>query len=310
MAITGVMRPGHAAIRVLELEPAVAYYTDTLGLMETGRDEQGRVYFKCWDEHDAYSVIVHEADSPGLEYMGFRVDSEATLDALAGSIEGSGLATDLKWMPAGELRETGRRFQFRAPSGHLFELFASKTAAGIATGDLNPAPWPDGLRGMSPTHFDHCALSGTHIQETVRLFCDVLGFKVAEEIIVGEHDQEQIVGSFLTCSNKPHDVAFLAYPEPGKLHHMSFGTQSWSDLLRAADIISKKDVMLDIGPTRHGVTRGQTIYFFDPSGNRNEVFAGGYLHYPDRPKIRWTGEESPRYTQLDSIPISRSVLSV
>jgi catechol 2,3-dioxygenase len=30
-------------------------------------------------------------------------------------------------------------------------------------------------------------------------------------------------------------------------------------------------------PARHGITRGTTIYFFDPAGNRNEVFAGlGY----------------------------------
>ena len=33
---------------------------------------------------------------------------------------------------------------------------------------------------------------------------------------------------------------------------------------------------IDIGPTRHGITRGHTIYFFDPVGNRNEVFTGGY----------------------------------
>ena len=26
------------------------------------------------------------------------------------------------------------------------------------------------------------------------------------------------------------------------------------------------------------LTRGKTIYFFDPSGNRNEAFAGGYMH--------------------------------
>ena len=31
---------------------------------------------------------------------------------------------------------------------------------------------------------------------------------------------------------------------------------------------------VDIGPTQHGITRGETIYFFDPAGNRNEVFAG------------------------------------
>ena len=45
---------------------------------------------------------------------------------------------------------------------------------------------------------------------------------------------------------------------------------------------------VDIGPTQHGITRGETIYFFDPSGNRNEVFAGGYEAYPDRPTVIWT----------------------
>jgi len=48
---------------------------------------------------------------------------------------------------------------------------------------------------------------------------------------------------------------------------------------------------VDIGPTRHGATRGYTIYFFDPSGNRNEVFAGGYTYYPDSPLRTWTGDE-------------------
>jgi catechol 2,3-dioxygenase len=32
------------------------------------------------------------------------------------------------------------------------------------------------------------------------------------------------------------------------------------------------------------------VYFFDPSGNRNEVFAGGYIHYPDKPAITWYDE--------------------
>ena len=48
------------------------------------------------------------------------------------------------------------------------------------------------------------------------------------------------------------------------------------------------DIPIDVGPTRHGITRGRTIYFFDPSGNRNEVFAGGYTYYPDNPTRRWT----------------------
>ena len=61
---------------------------------------------------------------------------------------------------------------------------------------------------------------------------------------------------------------------------------AWKLLVgHAADIIARYNIALDIGPTRHGITRGQTIYFFDPSGNRNEVFSGGYIHYPDHPVL-------------------------
>ena len=52
MAINGVLRPGHVAIRVSEMEAAVRHYTEVLGLIETARDAQGRVFLKAWDEHD------------------------------------------------------------------------------------------------------------------------------------------------------------------------------------------------------------------------------------------------------------------
>ena len=77
----------------------------------------------------------------------------------------------------------------------------------------------------------------------------------------------------------------------GKFHHASFVLDNWRDVLKAADIIAKKNVPLDIDPTRHGITRGETIYFFDPSGNRNEVFSGGYIYYPDKPVLTWTDDE-------------------
>lgn len=52
MAMTGVLRPGHISLRVLDLEEGINFYKNTLGLVETGRDDQGRVYFKAWDERD------------------------------------------------------------------------------------------------------------------------------------------------------------------------------------------------------------------------------------------------------------------
>ncbi len=83
----------------------------------------------------------------------------------------------------------------------------------------------------------------------------------------------------------------VRHAEPGKLHHVSFLLESWEQVLRAADIMSMHRVSIDIGPTRHGVTRGTTIYFFDPSGNRMETFCGGNHWYPDWKPTTWTWDE-------------------
>jgi len=37
------------------------------------------VYLKAWDEHDHHSVVLRQAETPGMDYYGFKVDSKATL---------------------------------------------------------------------------------------------------------------------------------------------------------------------------------------------------------------------------------------
>ena len=293
MALTGVLRPGHVAIRVLEMEPALKHYRDVLGLTEVARDDQGRVFLKAWDEHDHHSVVLREADESGMDYMGWKVDSPATLKKLAGAIEASGLCSDLQWIAAGEHPETGERFRFTIPTGHAMELYAEKKYVGNNCGtdgpNINPDPWPEGLHGIAAIRYDHCLLYGDDLDGTVKLFTEVLGFSLAEKIVT-KNNPDFMIGAFLTCSNKAHDVAFVRQPVKGKFHHASFLLGSWEQVLKAADILSRTKTSIDIGPTRHGITRGETVYFFDPSGNRNEVFAGGYHYYPDRPAITWYDE--------------------
>lgn len=289
MAMTGVLRPGHIALRVLDLDAAVRHYTEVLGLSETGRDARGRVYLKAWDEADHHSVVLRQADAAGMDYLGWKVDSDATLDRLAAQLEASPLATETQWIPAGEQPRCGRRFRFIVPTGHAMELFAQKDIVGCATGYQNPEPWPDDLRGMAPSRFDHCLLYGDDLDGAVELFIEILGFNLTEQVVADGGKLQ--IAAFLACSNKAHDVAFIRQPVKDRLHHVSFQLGSWNEVLRAADIISKRRVPLDLGPTRHGITRGETIYFFDPSGNRNEVFSGGYIWYPDKPTITWTDDQ-------------------
>ena len=308
MAITGVLRPGHIVLRVLDLEAAVKHYTQSIGLYETGRDAEGRVFMKAWDEFDHHSVILREADEAGMDYFGFRVDSEASLEDFAAKLTASPLARDCEWRPAGEQLHTGRRFQFTIPTGHRIELFATKDKVGNMVGNDNPDPWPDDLRGMAPSRFDHALLYGRDIDGTLELFRDILGFDLAEQVV--GPDGKFLIGVFLTCSNKAHDIAFIRSEHDNRLHHASFILDNWNEVLRSADIISKRDISLDIGPTRHGITRGQTIYFFDPSGNRNEVFSGGYIWYPDRPTITWHDSEIGRAIFYHDRKLNEAFLNV
>lgn len=285
MAMTGVLRPGHAQIRVLELEEGVRHYRDVLGLVETGRDGQGRVYFKCWDERDHSSVILRESDRAGIDFFGFKVLDKATLDKLEADLQAYGVSTER--IPAGELLETGERVRFQIPSGHFIELYAEKTAVGNGLQVQNPAPWTKASEnGIAPVRLDHCLLYGPNVAAVQKLFTEVLGFYLVERVLTP--DGEGNAAIWLSCSHKVHDIAFVEHAEPGKLHHLSFLLESWDEVLRAADIMSMNNVPIDIGPTRHGITRGCTIYAWDPSGNRFETFMGGYQPYPDYEMTTWT----------------------
>ena len=288
MAMTGVLRPGHAQLRVLDMDESVKFYTEVMGLQEVGRDASGRVYFKCWDERDHHSVVLRQADRAGIDLFAFKVLNKATLEKFDRDLKEYGVKTER--IPAGEMLNTGERVRFTIPTGHTIELYAEKLDVGNGMSYTNPEAWVPNLPGIAPSRMDHALLYGGDIDGVRALFEKVLGFSLVETIKL--EDGKTDLAIWLTCSAKAHDVALVRHSEDNKLHHLSFRLESWEQVLRAADLMSMHRVSIDAGPTRHGVTRGTTIYFFDPSGNRLETFCGGYDFYPDMHPITWTWEEA------------------
>lgn len=281
MAITGVLRPGYIQIRVLDMAEAVQHYVGYIGLNKVSEGPDGRVYLKGWDEFDRHSVILRQAASPGMDIMGFKVASNADLDSFETRLRDYGLTVD--HIEAGEQPGLGRRLSFTIPSGHRIELYADIEMSDQHPPVHNPDVWPELPRGMKATRFDHALLYGPDVEKVQEVFEQCLDFKCAERVVT----PDGVLGIWLTCSNKAHDLALVKHEEPGRFHHAAFFLESWHDVGQAADIMTRYGISIDVGPTRHGITRGQTIYFFDPSGNRNEVFAGGYTYYPDNPTREW-----------------------
>ncbi|MFM6853811.1 MAG: catechol 2,3-dioxygenase [Sphingopyxis sp.] len=285
MAIHGVLRLGEICVRVLDMGEARQHYGDHMGLIETGRDGDERTYYKGWDEHDCHSVVIQTSDQCGVEYVAFKVLDDATLTILEQRVIDYGTPTTR--IDAGVYPRSGRRVEFCLPTGHRCQLYAEKEQVGNGMSATNPGTIPDEgyVRGMRITRLDHCLLGGRDIGASRDFFTTIFGFNLTEEL--QDHETRAPLASFVSCGNKPHDIAFVAQPEDGKLHHVSFLLESVNDLYHAADLMGKYDIPIDFGPNRHGVTRGATVYFFDRSGNRNEVFTGGYIYYPDNPTLIW-----------------------
>ncbi|MBB6445243.1 catechol 2,3-dioxygenase [Bacillus benzoevorans] len=281
----GIERVGRIQLRVHDFEQSVDYYSNILGLDVTGQDDN-RVYLKAWDEWDHHSVILEKSDYSGMDHIAFKVTNHDVLDKLERKIEQFGC--DVKRVSNQSRLGEGEAIRFILPTGHTFELYHEIDYVGVPTGRLNPHPWPDGLRGIAPHRLDHALLAGDDVDTTMRLFTEILGFVQTERVV--SVDSEQLIASFLSTSMTGHDIAFIKGPN-AKLHHVGFYLGNWYEVLKAADILARNGIEIEVTPTRHGITRGETIYFFDPSGNRNEVCTGGYAVYSDFPTITWTEDK-------------------
>ncbi|MDR2109994.1 MAG: catechol 2,3-dioxygenase [Spirochaetaceae bacterium] len=287
MGFHGTLRPGLIQLKVLDFDKTLDFYTTILGLDEVGRTSDGRVMLKAYDEFDHHSVVLRKTNEAGLDYVAFKVESAGKLEELKEKTEKFGYkVTELK--ANDEQPGFGKRYAFTISTGHQFQIYSEVELGKKIPPIENPDIWTEAPRGMRVTRLDHFLLFGPNMAEAERFCREVFDMFVPE--VCNTPDGSRLA-SWITSSNKPHDLAFVEYPKPGKLHHVGFYLQTWEDVLNAADMIAINKLKLDIGPTRHAITRGLSIYFWEPSGNRIETYSGGYSAYPDNPQRVWDSDQ-------------------
>ena len=284
----GVMRLGYMHIRVTDLEEARDHYSNTLG-MQVVHEEPGKLHLKCWDEWDHHSLVLEEG-GVGLVKIGYKCSSADDLAEYEKRSSAFGATTGR--FSRGENLTVGDGVRIALPSEQTVELYSDIEFTGTDTGSINPEAWPRDKRGVGTHWIDHCLIAAEDPGLVERFFQECLDFRTAERVIESM-DTPDVIGTWLTAgeSHAAHDLAVIKGPN-AKLHHFAYHLDDWNAILHAADLFSMDDVPIDIGPTRHGITRGETIYFFDPSGNRNEVFAGlEHRVHKDFPTINWTVDQ-------------------
>ena len=288
----GILRLGHVDVTVTDLDLATAYYTGVMG-MEISALSEDSVYLKCWDEEDHHSLRLRYAPQVGMDLMSFKVHHEDDLADLETKVARFGFPVER--LSKGETVGQGESIRFSTPSGHLMELVADVEKVGTTRRLQRPGEMMHGFGAptrdrIQPPRMDHMLITAEEVGDATQFYMDVLGFRITEQLLDGNGHQ---LGTWLERSHSPHDLAVVQGPNGG-LHHFAYWLDDWDDVRDAADVLAYNGIQLDVGPTRHGITRGSTIYFFDPLGTRNEVFTGGYRPDPDFPTLTWTEDNIGR----------------
>jgi catechol 2,3-dioxygenase len=289
--MSGVSRIGHMALRVPDLDAAVAFHADVLGLVETER--QGEVsYLTCNERH--HELILIEADQRGYDHIGLEVPDPETLERVRSGVAAVGgelLGPTYDGEPG-----VDRAALVRGPGAHVFKLFT-----GMEEGQRLP-------EGDRVSKFEHVSIKARGLRSSERFIERGLDFRFSDRL--GR------TASWWHCDADHHGMALVFAPRH-ELSHYAWTAPDLNAMGRICDRLAARGRKLIWGPSRHGPGNNLFVYFHDPAGAMIEVCAeiakmppeGAYQarQWPGGLGAinQWGGPPSPRFI-LTGFPIRHS----
>jgi catechol 2,3-dioxygenase len=283
-----VAHVGHIELLTPRPDESLAFFLSVVGLHQTGRSGAS-VYLRAWGDYERHTLKLTAHTTSGIGHLGLRVRDEPTLHQLIRNLEAHHV--EGRWVPDAA---HGPAFRFATPDGHAVELYW-ETQRFAATPDVQTAfknqPQRYVPHGIAPRRLDHVNLLARYVGPTRRLFQELLGLRLTEQIVFEDGSE---VGAWLAATNKSYDVAVTQDRggASGRLHHFTYMMDSREDVLRAADILVDAGVAIETGPHKHNIGQTFFLYCYEPGGNRFEIGSGGYLIFdPDWRPVIWTRAE-------------------
>ncbi len=284
-----IARLGHVALETPDLEESLSFFGDAVGFEEVER-EGGTVYLRAVDEFDHHSLSLTEAETAGVDHIGWQTRDPEYVSEFASQFEEQGI--DVTWVDAGEESGQGEAIRLTTPTGHEFEFYyemekpdppedrrsklKNKTYSRTAT---NP---------IAPSRIDHTQLWDPAADEFSTWLQDELDFRVQEQY---DRKDGSRWGTFLSGNGNKIEAAVIDDEDESNrpaLHHIAYKVDTADDLFDAHDAMNERGIPTD-GIGQHSISRGKFLYVRDPaSGHRIEFNAGGYLVFdPEWEPIAW-----------------------
>jgi catechol-2,3-dioxygenase len=271
-----VLKVGYVDFETAQLSTLVDYYSEVLGLTPTHRDEKSAYLTVAVDHH----------------CVGLKVGAESRLLKFGLQIA----PTDMKELESALNAKGIKATRINDGEPGIPELVQICDSDGVVI-DLYVVTQPPGVpysrQGVQPHKLAHLALLTPDVQRKFEFYRDMLGFRFSDSI--------QDFFYFLRCGADHHGVNLLRWAHPG-IHHLAFELADISQLCASTDVLSRCQIPLIWGPTRHGPGHNVSAYHRNPEGQIVELFCEidrmsnedfGYFEprpwhadFPQRPK-RW-----------------------
>jgi catechol 2,3-dioxygenase-like lactoylglutathione lyase family enzyme len=242
-----VTRIGHMAFRVPDLDAAVDFQVNVIGMVETER-EGGVSYLTCNGRHHEL-LLIEDPVRRGYDHIGLEVADAAALDGARRQLEAAG-GRVLGDVHDGE-RGIDRALLVEGPEGHVFKLFCGMEEV------APPAP------GDRPKKFEHVSIKAKNTKRMERFLQRGLGFRFS--------DRMGYLASWWHCDQDHHGMAVVWAPK-SELSHYAYAMEDFGALGRTADRLKlHHDRKLTWGPSRHGPGNNHFAYFDDHDGAMIEL---------------------------------------
>jgi len=271
-------RIGHATFETPDLEKAIAYYTEFMGLVLAER-EHDRAFLAS--KIGPLTIALDKSDRAHCSKLAFEVAPLTDFVDLSRELAKDGVRGELR---NDSVPGIGQVLAFADDKGTTIELFKDWRYLGE---HLQVA-------GIGPLKLGHVAFFTPDIARTVGFYEKVLGFRVSDWI--GDFF------CFMRCSPDHHTVNFFTGPDP-VLHHIAFEVKDFVHLQNSCELMGQRRVPIIWGPLRHGPGHNVATYHRNSDAQVVELFCEldqmkdeelGYFEprpwhrdFPQRPK-RWT----------------------
>jgi catechol 2,3-dioxygenase len=286
--IFDVAHLGHVEVLTDRFDDSLDFFTRVFGLKLSAL-EGDSAYLRAWDDYEFHTLKLTRNDRTGVGHIGYRTTSPHALERRVAAIEASRFVSH-GWTEGDHGH--GPAFRFEDPFGHLFEIYWDTRRY---QPDPDDAPALKNLasrytgQGASPRRIDHVNLLGDDVTEFRDWAVTCLGTRVTEMI---QLDNGRLGGCWFSCNNKTYDLVCSEERGRGhgRLHHVTYATDTREDILRAADIFLENGVHIETGPHKHAIQGSFFLYVWEPAGNRVELANPGarLILAPDWEPVVWT----------------------